>query len=89
MNAVWTPKFSAILHDYLAGVVRHAEETDSLKQLADQEFYVGRVIQAWMTEGFPVESVTFSEGSFLDIGTPEDLLRGTVRQGSPICKPVD
>jgi glucose-1-phosphate thymidylyltransferase len=77
MNAVWTPKFSAFLHDYLAGVVKHARETDSLKQLAGQEFYVGKVVQAWMAAGFPVESVTFPEGSCLDIGTPEDLLRGT------------
>jgi glucose-1-phosphate thymidylyltransferase len=76
VNAIWTPKFSAFLHDYLAGVVRHARETDSLKQLADQEFYVGNVIQAWMAVGFPVESVTFSEGNCLDIGTPEDLSRG-------------
>ncbi len=68
--AVWTPAFSGYLHDFLA-----RRDTD-----AAGELYVGQVIQAAIDDGLVVESVTFPDGSYLDVGTPEDLERA-VRAG--------
>lgn len=51
VNAVWTSKFSCFLHDYLAGVIELAGKAGSMEKLAQQEFYVGNVFQAWLDMG--------------------------------------
>ena len=67
--AVWAPTFSHYLHEFLAR-----------RETAADELYVGQVIQAAIDDGMVVESVAFPDGSYLDIGTPEDLERA-VRAG--------
>lgn len=64
--AVWTPLFSAYLHEYLA---------DPPAGRAPGEIYPGHVFQAAIDDGVRVEAVTFPDGHFLDVGTPEDLAR--------------
>ncbi len=59
--AAWRPSFSRFLNDY----VQH--------QTSDKELPIGNVIQASLTAGLRVEAETFSEGSYLDVGTPADL----------------
>jgi glucose-1-phosphate thymidylyltransferase len=76
VNAVWTPRFSGFLHDYLAGVIELAGKTGSMEKLAEQEFYVGNVFQAWLEQGHPIATETFPDGKWLDIGTADDLRRG-------------
>ncbi len=76
LNAVWTPRFSNFLHDYLAGVIGQARETGSMEKLAEREFYVGNVFQAWLDQGHSIATETFPEGKWRDIGTVEDLRRG-------------
>ena len=39
------------------------------------EFFVGDVVQAAVDNSLLVESVIFSDGAFLDIGTPDDLVK--------------
>ncbi len=70
MIAVWTPAFSRFLHD-------------SVTTAGDRqgELYPGHVIQAAVDDGLRVDGVAFPEGSFLDIGTPEDLARAAERFG--------
>jgi glucose-1-phosphate thymidylyltransferase len=75
-NAVWTPKFSGFLHDHLAGIIERARKSGSMNKLAEQEFYVGNVLQAWLDQGNPIATETFPEGKWLDIGTAEDLRCG-------------
>jgi len=63
--ALWQPELTRYLHEYLAR--RDPGET--------RELYLGEVIQAAIDDGFAVEAVTFPGGSYLDVGTPEDLER--------------
>jgi glucose-1-phosphate thymidylyltransferase len=64
--AVWTPSFTAYLHALLANQADVPRE---------REYYVGDAVQASIDDGVHVDSVTFEEGAFLDVGTPDDLLR--------------
>ncbi len=36
---------------------------------------IGDVIQAAITQGFHVQAEVFADGTYLDIGTPNDLVR--------------
>jgi glucose-1-phosphate thymidylyltransferase len=69
--AVWTPDFSAFLHDSVRN--RRGE--------AKAEWHVGEVFRAAMTAGMAVAALTFEDGSYVDIGTPDDLVRA-VRNGA-------
>lgn len=68
--AVWTPRFSQFLHQFLQ------------THTAGTELPIGNVIQAGIEAGLRVEAETFSEGSYLDVGTPEDLARA-IHQFTP------
>lgn len=70
--AVWTPKFTEFMHEYLT-VPRTAAEQPNAKLPA--ELTVGDVIQAAVRDGLSTQSVTFPRRSYLDIGTPEGLNR--------------
>lgn len=61
--AIWTPRFTQFLHQYLKSFV------------VERELPIGDVIQAGIEAGLPVEAVAFPEGSYLDVGTPDDLIR--------------
>ena len=61
--ALWTPRFTQFLHDYLANRPNPA-----------QEIPIGDVIQASIQSGLQVEAVPFPSGSYLDVGTPADLM---------------
>jgi len=64
--AVWTPVFSEFMHNYLIKRKHDASRG---------ELYVGDVIQAALHEKFNIDTVLFENGSCLDIGTPDDLMR--------------
>lgn len=66
--AVWDHRFSDFLHAFVAR--RKTLQPDAAGR---RELYVGDVIQAAIQEGERVENVLFSDGSYIDIGTPEDL----------------
>jgi glucose-1-phosphate thymidylyltransferase len=61
--AVWTPRFSQFLHQFLQ------THTPAV------ELPIGNVIQAGIVAGLRVEAEIFPQGSYLDVGTPEDLAR--------------
>jgi glucose-1-phosphate thymidylyltransferase len=63
--AVWTPTFTHYMHEFLAVTDPHNE----------RELYIGDVFQAAIADGLYVETVLFPEGAYIDIGTPEDLVR--------------
>lgn len=64
--ALWSPAFSTFLAEYLA---------TEPEPPSGPEIYVGDVIQAAIDSGMRVDGVRFPEGSFLDVGTPDDLRR--------------
>ncbi|NJL78064.1 MAG: dTDP-glucose pyrophosphorylase [Richelia sp. RM2_1_2] len=66
--AVWQPQFSEFLHEYLITI----KQDTNLPQLP--EIPIGNVIQAAINQGFQVEAEAFTNGSYLDIGTPDDLI---------------
>jgi glucose-1-phosphate thymidylyltransferase len=67
--AVWKPTFTEFLHQYV----------QDNKAAAGQnlELSAGHAIQAGIKAGLRVQSALVSEKPYLDIGTPEDLLRAT------------
>jgi glucose-1-phosphate thymidylyltransferase len=65
--AVWTSSFTEFLHSFLA---RHRPRAE-----AAPELFIGDVIQGAIDRGMKVDAVCVSEKPFLDIGTPEGLLR--------------
>ncbi len=83
VNAVWTPRFTCFLHDYLASVIERARKSGSMEKLAEQEFYVGNVLQAWLDQGHAIATETFPDIKWLDIGTAKDLRRGMRDFGFP------
>lgn len=72
VNAVWTPRFTHFMHGYLSKAVGRKQGEHPR---AGAEWYVGDVIRAAIQEGFRVASVIFEGGTFLDIGTPENLVK--------------
>ena len=70
--AAWTPRFTQFLHDYL-------HHLQSEQQSSRRELPIGDVIQAAIAAGLPVEAEVFPEGSYLDVGTPDDLKRAVQR----------
>lgn len=67
--AVWKPEFTKFLHEYLIAV----QENINLPNLP--EIPIGNVIQAAISKGLKVEAEAFVDGSYLDIGTPDDLIK--------------
>jgi glucose-1-phosphate thymidylyltransferase len=70
--ALWTPRFTQFLHEFVNTVV------------PDRELPMGDVIQAGIAAGLQVEAETFPEGQFLDVGTPEDLMQA-IHRFTPIA----
>lgn len=68
--AVWSPRFTEFLHEFVSG------------KIPDKEVPIGDVIQAGIGAGLRVEAEAFPDGSYLDVGTPDDLARA-IRQLTP------
>ncbi len=71
--AVWTPAFTRFMHDFLPTV----------REPQAREVFVGHVLQAAMQAGMQVDSVIFPSGTYLDIGTPDDLARAVQAETAP------
>lgn len=65
--AVWTPVFSKFLHEYVSG--RQDPSPGS------RELTAGDVLQAAIENHLRVDAMPVSEDPYLDIGTPERLLK--------------
>ena len=75
-TAVWTPVFTEFMHQYVAALETDRLRTDAGSNLVPQrELPIGDVIQAAIENGLSVQAEVFTDGAFLDIGTPEDLVR--------------
>jgi glucose-1-phosphate thymidylyltransferase len=74
--AVWTPRFTQFMHEYLHDYLENNEAPCS-------EFITGRVFEAAVNAGLIVQTVELHDGRFLDIGTPEGLQQLPAFLGTP------
>lgn len=76
LMATWTPAFSVYLCSYLQreepGVRDRYLQAGGGRQA---EYYMGHVLQGALADGLRVSSVCFDAGTYIDIGTPDDLHR--------------
>jgi len=74
--AVWTPNFTHFMHEYVTeGRKRRNDRKLVGNDVAEQELFVGDVIQSAIERDIPIDSVIFDQGEYLDIGTPEDIAK--------------
>ncbi|HEY9620946.1 MAG TPA: sugar phosphate nucleotidyltransferase [Crinalium sp.] len=81
--AVWSPTFTHFMHDYLAAIPSDHWKASAATP-AKRELPIGDVIQAAIAHGLRVEAECFPEGSYLDVGTPDDLARAIRTLTPPI-----
>ena len=67
--AAWKPDFSDFLNQYVLNELNTRTEAE-LIQKDDQ---MGDAMVAAIKSGLKIKGVKFNKGSFLDIGTPDDL----------------
>jgi glucose-1-phosphate thymidylyltransferase len=65
--AVWTPVFTAFMHEHLAGLKGPTT--------SEPELSMGHVIDAAVSSDLKVGGIIVSSDPYLDIGTPENLLK--------------
>jgi len=74
--AVWTSVFTHFMHEF---VINHLKRGDFVRDMVNrigrQEIFLGDVIQAAIDNKLNLNSLIFTEGRFIDIGTPDDLAR--------------
>lgn len=76
--AAWTPVFTRFMHEHLAaGQKRHDRANATYNGQGHDELFIGDVMQAAIPHGLQVEAVEFPDGTYLDIGTPGDLVKAT------------
>ena len=75
--AVWTSSFTRFMHKYVLATQRtNNKDKAGTNAEEHQELFVGDVIQAAIHNNhMQIDTVLFSDGNCLDIGTPEDILK--------------
>jgi glucose-1-phosphate thymidylyltransferase len=71
--AVWAPSFTQFMHDYLAAIPSERWQPSGGATGGNRELPIGDVIQAAIAQGLRVEAEIFPDGTYLDVGTPDDL----------------
>jgi len=76
--ASWKPSFSQFMHQYLSKDIknRSIRAADRVSH-TQTELFVGDVIKEAIHHNIKMDSVIFSDGGYLDIGTPEDIVKIT------------
>ncbi len=73
--AVWTPVFTQFMHEYLSALRKPGEMSTPKGQSDRKELFVGDVFQAAIDSGLRIEGKVLSDQAYLDIGTPDDLVK--------------
>jgi len=75
-TAIWNPVFTEYLHVFVAEHKKQFSANSSIKAIEDaKELFLGDVLQAAIKDKFNINSVVFSKGNCLDVGTSEDLAK--------------
>ena len=73
---IWTPVFTRFMHEYLQTYRRENSIQNAKKDESEREdLSVGDVIQGAIKNGVEVHGVTFPGSQYIDIGTPEALVK--------------
>jgi glucose-1-phosphate thymidylyltransferase len=75
--SVWTPVFTSFLHEHLIVLQKSKEQCTAINGPKQQELSVGHVLQAAIGAGLEVQGVRFPNHTYLDIGTPDNLMKAT------------
>jgi glucose-1-phosphate thymidylyltransferase len=74
--AVWTSLFTHFMHEFVSDHLERAKSGKDRAYMSESpEIFIGDVIQAAIDSKLQLNTVTFSEGIFIDIGTPHDMVR--------------
>jgi glucose-1-phosphate thymidylyltransferase len=74
--AVWTWNFSVFMHEYIQDITKTAYlEEKFKKRKSSQELFFSELINAALEKNLHIETVLFSKGVYLDVGTPENLVK--------------
>ena len=74
--AVWAPAFTEYMHDFVANERKAADQQTAYADVDPQgDLPLGMVVKAALHSGLRVWGITFPEESYIDIGTPADLVR--------------
>lgn len=79
--ALWTPVFTQYQHEFLK---KHLKAIDGSSGAQQEELAVGQVIQAAIQDGMRVQAVLFPGHSYLDIGTPDNLVKAVEQSMNPL-----
>jgi glucose-1-phosphate thymidylyltransferase len=79
--AVWGAEFTSFMHQFVAEAEPAVAAADG-QWVTGSEMYVGDVIRAAIEAGTHVETVSFDAGTYVDIGTPEDLAAAVAEHAS-------
>lgn len=76
LTAIWTPVFTRYLHEFVSEHQKKYLDA-GIKAIEKNkgELFVGEVFQAAIEDKLKIETVIFSDGNCLDIGTPDDLAK--------------
>jgi len=72
--ATWRPMFTQFLHEHLLNYKQDTKK-DMRSSTEPSELTVGHVLQAALQNGLRIQSVQFPERDYLDIGTPDNLVK--------------
>ncbi len=74
--AVWGPRFTRFIHDYIrTNLSAYENEKVEGFHSESRELHLGHVIQAAIDQNIGTDTIIFEQGTYLDIGTPEDLAK--------------
>jgi glucose-1-phosphate thymidylyltransferase len=76
LTAVWTPVFTQYLHEFVSEhKKKYFDDYFETAVKNKRELFVGDIFQAALADRLTIETVLFSDGNCLDIGTPDDLAK--------------
>lgn len=82
--AAWTPRFTEFMHEYVTRDALERGQSAMGESAVDKELHMGDVLNAALESKMKTTTVRFDSDSFLDIGTPEDIVLA-----SEFIKPFD
>ena len=82
--AVWNGVFTQFMHNLVGRHLHANADSENGPIQSKREMFVGDVIQAALGSGLRIDPVIFPQGTYIDIGSPEDM---HVAVQTLFCKP--
>jgi glucose-1-phosphate thymidylyltransferase len=74
--AAWKASFTQFMHDFVSAHQKKRFDEDVDPDISPiNELFVGDVIHSALNSDLKIDHVSFSKGSYIDIGTPEEMIR--------------